>query len=244
MSSFFLKINFSDYFNLSNKNVIFDIKKINKICNHKNYTIYPEVLNSKMNDILNGTITFNYSGEEGIFCYNGIKLTLPEDNRKENIIIYNECFTGSGYKIFKELIFQPNIKEICIKRYNILKKPYLCIQIRNTDYKCDYISYFNTHEQEIRLFKEIYIATDDKKTLDFYREKGLSIQNFTTFSTNDKTWNLHQSNIDPYIKFIDLFSDIYIAGMSDKLMSNSCGGFINLLRELNNNKISLKKQLL
>ena len=39
-------------------------------------------------DILNSTITFNYSGEEGIFCYNGIKLTLPEDNRKENIIIY------------------------------------------------------------------------------------------------------------------------------------------------------------
>jgi hypothetical protein len=238
------KINFSDYFNLANKNVIFDINKINEICNNKNYTIYPEALNSKMNDILNSTITFNYSGEEGIFCYNGIKLTLPEDNRKENIIIYNECCGGNGYSLFKELIFQPHIKEICLKRYNILQKPYLCIHIRNTDYKCDYVSYFNEHEHEIRLYKEIYIATDDKKTLDFYREKGLSIQNFTTFSINDKCWNLHQSNVNPYNKFIDLFSDIYIAGMSDKLMSNSRGGFINLLRDINKNKINLKKQIL
>lgn len=237
------KINFSDYFNLTNKNVIFDMNKINEICNNKNYTIYPEALNSKMNEVLNSTITFNYSGKEGIFCYNGINLTLPEDNREENIIIYNECLGGNGYTIFKELVFKPHMKEICLKRYNKLQKPYLCIQIRNTDYKCDYISYFNTHENEIRLYKEIYIATDDKKVVDFYREKGLSIQNFTTFSTNDKFLNLHQSNVNPYNKFIDLFSDIYIAGMSDKLMSNSRGGFINLLRDINNNKNNLKKQI-
>jgi hypothetical protein len=237
------KVNFSKYFNLSRNNVIFDTEKIMEICNNTNNTIYPEILNGKMKDILNGTIQFHYSNANEFFSYNEIELGLPQENRSEDIIIHSQSKGGNAYVLFKELIFCPDVKSICNERYNKLKKPYLCIQIRNTDYKCDYISYFNNHENEIRAFQEIYIATDDTKVIDFYKDKGLSIQNFTTFP-KDNYFNLHFSNLDPHTKFIDLFCDIYIAGMSDKLMSNSKGGFIRLLRKLNENKNELYNQFI
>jgi hypothetical protein len=238
------KINFVDYFNLSKHNIIIDTEKIKAICNNTNYTIYPEALKNKINDVLNNKIIFTYTTDSGLFAYNGIKLLLPIENRQESIIVHSKCGGGSGYKLFKELVFNTNVKKICKERYNRLKKPYLCIQIRNTDYKCDYISYFKRYASEIRLFKEIYISTDDKKALEFYRNKGLTIQNFNTFPENAEYGNLHGSNVDSHIKFIDMLCDIYIIGMSDKLMSNSKGGFIKLVRDINNNKKKLTTQFL
>ena len=91
------------------------------------------------------------------------------------------------------------------------------------------------HENEIRSFKEIYIATDDKKSIDFYREKGLQVKNFTTFP-HTNYYNLHYSNIDPHTKFIDMICDIFILGFSHTLMSNSSGGFIKLVTSININK--------
>jgi hypothetical protein len=73
-------------------------------------------------------------------------------------------------------------------------------------------------------------------TLDFYRKNGLNVKNFTTFPKN-KYKNLHYLVIDSEIKFVDVFSDIFIIGMADKLMSNSKGGFINLVRFINRNKL-------
>lgn len=164
--------------------------------------------------------------------------------RPETIIVHSACGGGHGYVLFKELLFSINVKNICKERYNRLTKPYLCIQIRNTDYKCDYISYFEENKSTIYSFKEIYIATDDKKALEFYRNEGLTIQNFTTFPENAEYGNLHGSNVDAHIKFIDMLCDIYISGMSDKLLSNSNGGFINLIRDINVAKRGLITQFL
>ena len=234
------EVNFADYFSMSNENIIFDTNKINDICSNNNNTIYPDIFNGIMMNVLNGPVLnsefeFTYTPETN-YTYKGVRLGLPENNRPENIIIFSECHGGWGYPLFKQLIFHPNIKDICKERYNRLEKPYLCIQIRNTDYKCDYISYFYNNENEIRSFKNIYIATDDKKALEFYKEKDIFVQNFVTFPKEDSYQSLHVSSIDPNTRFIDLLCDIYIIGMSDKIMSNSIGRFIDLVREINNNK--------
>jgi len=234
------EVNFSDYFNMSNENIIFDTNKINDICSNNNNTIYPDIFNGIMMNVLNGPVLnseFEFTYTPGTnYTYKGVILGLPENNRPENIIVYSECGGGWGYPLFKELIFHPNIKDICKERYNRLEKPYLCIQIRNTDYKCDYISYFYDNENEIRSFKNIYIATDDKKALEFYKEKGLFVHNFVTFPKEDNYQSLHVSSVDPNTRFIDLLCDIYIIGMADKIMSNSGGCFISLVRDINNNK--------
>jgi len=235
-------INFFQYFKCPQHYIIFDTEKIKYICSNKKLKIFPKELNGKMNDILNGKIDFLYTKCRGLYSYNGKKLFLPNKKISEDIIIHGKCGGGNGYNFFKELKFQPNIKDVCKERYNRLTKPYLCIQIRNTDYKCDYCSYFKKYEKKIRSFKEIYISTDDKKAIDFYRDNGLDVKNFTTFPDDTVYNNLHESNIDSNVKFIDLLCDIYIISMSEKLLSNSNGGFIQLVRNIKNHKKNFKKQ--
>jgi hypothetical protein len=231
------KINFSEYFNIcEDKNIIFDIDKIKNICITPSYKIYPNEFQDKMEEIFNENILFTYISNSNYY-YEDIQLILPKDHITENIIIHSACCGNGGrnvigYILFKELVFHKNVIDICKERYDTLNKPYLCIYIRNTDYKCDYINFFMEHENEIRSFKEIYIATDDKKSIDFYREKGLQVKNFTTFPDTNY-YNLHYSNIDPHTKFIDMICDIFISGFSHTLMSNSSGGFIKLVRSIN-----------
>ena len=45
-----------------------------------------------------------------------------------------------------------------------------------------------------------------------------------------------------HIKIKDLISDLYIMAMSDMLLSNSKGGFINFARECFNNKDFIKNK--
>ena len=228
------QVNFIDYFVIKNENIIFDMNQIKKICLNKEYKIYPNELQDKMYDILEKKINFNFSNNYKNYVYENILLDLPKNNVSADIIIIS--FSGDcniGFKMFKELIFHKNIIDIVWERYERLNKPYLCIQIRNTDYKCEYEKFFNENENEIRSYKEIYLATDDINCLDFYRKKGIPIINFTNFPSTNTYRNLHYSDISPNIKFIDLLCDIFIAGLSDKLMSNSKGGFIQLLRYIN-----------
>jgi hypothetical protein len=161
-----------------------------------------------------------------------------EDNNYNLIIIVTEGDAGYGYKIFKMLTFKPIVINECIKRYQLIKNHYLSIHIRNTDYKCDYKKNYEDNICLIKSFKEIYLATDDKQALNFYKANKLPIFNFTTFPDN-YYYNLHDSHIDSNIKFIDLFCDIYIVSLSKALLSNSKGGFVGLLRNCFDDKITI-----
>jgi len=232
------KINFSDYFDMvSNDNIIFDTEIIKKICSNTSYSIYPNELQDKMNDILENNIIFNYGRNTTEFCYNNnyIIFELFDKEISEDIIIFRCCGGANGYILLKQLTFKKNILDICKERYNRLNKPYLGIQIRNTDRKCDYIQFFIDNEMLIKSYTEIYISTDDINALQFFREKDLEIKNFTSFPTH-KFKSLHHSNIDPHTKFIDMISDIYIMSLSDKLISPSEGGFIRLIKDVMKNK--------
>lgn len=227
-------VNFSDYFEFSNHNIICDTYEIIKICNNVN-SIYPDVLKHKMTDILNGECFFSFSLPEYTCVYNGAMLDLPEMQREEKIIVYARCgHAFDGYKMFRQLNISTNIKNVCKLRYSLLKKPYLSIHVRNTDYKCDYQSLYYNNIDLIHSYKDIFLATDDKNVIGFFKSKGLPIQNFTTFPKNHYH-NLHNSNISSNTKTVDLFCDIYMIAMSEKLISNSTGGFTNLVRCCKNN---------
>jgi len=230
------KINFSDYFDMvSNENIICDTEIIKKICSNTSYSIYPSELQDKMNDILENNIIFSYGINKTPWHYNDIKLELFNKEVSEDIIIFSCSGSGDGYTLFKQLTFKKSILDICNERYNRLNKPYLGIQIRNTDYTCDYIQFFIDNEILIKSYSEIYMATDDVNVLEFFREKGLQIKNFTTFPRQEFK-SLHYSNIHPHTKFIDMISDIYIMSLSDKLISPSKGGFIRLIKDVMRNQ--------
>ena len=147
------------------------------------------------------------------------KLELVDNDA--DVIIYS-CGGGDSLPMFHH-----NLLTIMKKRQRYLTPPYLCIHIRNTDYTCDYQKYFYKHEKNIRSFKEVR----DVSTLHFYKQNGIHVKNFTTFPSKSYE-SLHTSAIDPHTKMIDLFCDIYIAGLSHTLLSNSDGGFILLLRSI------------
>lgn len=228
-------INFSDYFEFSNHNIICDTNEVIKICNNMSYSVYPEILKHKMHEILHGKRCFSFSLPEYTCIYNGVQLDLPQMHRDEKIIVYARCgYANDGYKMFRQLNISTNIKNVCKRRYNLLKKPYLSIHVRNTDYKCDYESLYYNNKDLIHSYKDIYLATDDRKVIDFLRSKGLPIQNFTTFP-HGNYYNLHNSEVSSNTKMVDLFCDIYMIAMSEQLLSNSMGGFINLVRSCKNN---------
>jgi hypothetical protein len=80
----------------------------------------------------------------------------------------------------------------------------------------------------IKSYNEIYLATDDVNTLTFLKDKGLPVKNFTTFP-DEIFINLHNSKIDPGVKFTDMVSDMFILSLSQTLISPSAGGFARLI---------------
>jgi hypothetical protein len=232
----YYNINLSDYLILNHKNVIYDSNIILDIINQPR-TIYPYELHDKIIDIFNNKIIFEYVDNKN-FTYNNKSLDFPSVDINANLVIVARCGGGNGYELFRNLKFKPVILDECNRRYNLLKKPYLGIQIRNTDYKCDYQKFY---KENISLFDNIFIATDDIQALNFYKATGLSIHNFTTFPDNHYH-SLHSSTINSDIKFIDVICDIYIMALSEKILSNSQGGFIKLVSDCFNNKDKIIEQ--
>lgn len=97
------------------------------------------------------------------------------------------------------------------------------------------------HKDIIHSCPEIYLATDDKDVITFYKTQGLQIKNFVTFpDTPNKP--LHMSKVDANIKFTDMLCDLYLISMSETIMSNSRGMFIRLARQCWNDKHNFCKQ--
>ena len=235
------QINFSDYFKLPQKNIIYDINEIRNICKD-NYKIYPTFLNNKLKEIMSGSLEFKFRPDG--FTYNNQSIKLPRERREEEIIFYTSCGGGEGFRMFKKLIFKQNIIQYCKDNYNQIQKPYLCIQVRNTDIKCQYKKMYESQKALINNYKSIYVATDDEAALVFFKSKGLNIINFTTFGLV-KSRNLHvNSSINPDKKIMDLLSDIYIITMSDKFLSNSVGGFIDLVRDCRRNRDFISRKFI
>jgi hypothetical protein len=88
----------------------------------------------------------------------------------------------------------------------------------------------------IHSYKQVYIATDYRESLDYFKEKGVNVYNFTTFqSTSDE--ELHSTtSVSGDTKIKDLFMDMYMIIMAEQFISNSNGSFIGLCRFLRDNK--------
>ena len=233
------QINWSDYFTfqMTNITIISDIFKIKELL-HDGLTVYPPCLTGKLSIMLNVKL---FRGTENNYCYvsdkESVVLQLPKQS-SEDVIIY--CAWGSGRKgfdLFKTLILSNTVKTHCNNKFALLSKPYLGIQIRNTDYKCDYVGLYEENKDLIHSYKTIYIATDCKEAIDFFKTICINstIFNFTTFP--DKiTSNLHTaSRVNGDTKMKDLLCDIYMITMCDKFITNSKGGFVHLLKQCHNN---------
>jgi hypothetical protein len=232
-------VNFADYFDIVEDDIIYDEKRITEICNTID-TVYPTPLKGRLHDLISGTLPITYI-KGGRWKYFGGVFELPSSEREEQLIVYARCGGGKGYVLFKHLRFSSEIKKECMRRYDQLEKPYIAFHIRNTDRECDYAALYRANQEKIKSFKEIYIATDDRGALEFFRDEGVEVKNFTEFPAI-KYGSLHLATVNPHTKMMDLLCDLYITAMSSKLLSNSKGGFINLIRTCHANRAAVEEQ--
>ncbi len=236
------KIDFTKYFTFptydNRLKLIGDHQVIKEICEGYNIaSTYPSLLQNNLIDIVNGNMepTWNYNVHNFTIVGSDTLLLLPKEPRPETVIICVFCGGGNVYSLFKELKISPEIKEACKERYEKLTKPYISLQIRNTDYQCNHEQLYQENKELIHSFPSLYIATDDVKALQFYKSiEDLNVCNFTSFPETPY-FNLHYSSISPEKKITDLICDIYMIARSNTLLTCSLGGFIGLIQSCREN---------
>lgn len=217
---------FEEFFYFENHNFIYKQDEINEILKKKP-VFFPSFITYENYYI----IKFKYKKNNNcIFTFNDINVSFDINKKySEDILVVASCGGGYPISIFKNIRFKDNIKKYIKEKYNLVPKKYESIQVRNTDYICNYQDLIN----KINLNNNIYIATDSVEVINFFKKITNKIYNFTKFS---KILNspLHSdlSKLDNKIVLRDLFTDIFFLIMSDKIYSNSKGGFINLIRGL------------
>lgn len=219
------------YFSDSEVKLICDSSAIKKIVDDNKYSINQ---GSNINNYGRSFLTFqSFSGYDHNF--------KNEKDYKETILVHRGCGKGYPKTIINLLQFNDVIKDEFKTRFDKLEKPYLCIYVRNTDRQSNFKELYETHKDVIKQYKSIYIATDNKNVLTFFKTKCLC-QNFTTFGKCVRP--LHTDNsVNKNTKVIDLICDMLIIGLSEKLITNSGGGFTRLVNYLNDNKHIINEKL-
>ena len=222
-------IDLGDYFDLEDLGIVYDTAQINTHLMNK--TVYQFDMDLK--DIVDGKIIFTWGRDA--YTYKDILYTLPEEVVEEDVILYVPGGSGRGFDMFKHFRWKDSLKELCRTKRGHLPEHYLCIQVRCTDYQCDYPKLYEENQTLIHSYPAIYLATDNKEVVQYFRSKGLIVYCFTTFPQKMGR-NLHRSTVEPHTRFCDVLVDLWMATHSDQILSNSKGGFIRLLRDCFANK--------
>lgn len=224
-------INFCNYFDISDPNIIFDSVRINEICSNADLTVIPGYFRSMLPSCL----------KQGGPFYDTYINKSPPVNPDEDITVH--CFSGGGegYKMFKELIIKDNLKTYCKDKFKLLPEKYLCIQVRDTDRKCDYKKLYEDNRKYIDSYDTIYIATDNKHVYDFFKSVHNNALNYCVFPESLTKRSLHATPQNPDVKIKSMMCDLYIAAMSNHIISTSHGGFIMLLHACFENKQHITK---
>jgi hypothetical protein len=194
----------------------FDNISINKL------NFYPKGIKNDFKKIINNN--FNIKSNQYDLRFNNKELD-------HDVIICAESGGGDSFPFFYKYITINNIiKKYVIEKAKLIKKPYIAIQIRNTDIITDYKSIYLKNKELIHKYDYVYIATDNKNVIQYFKHKNLNVKNFTEFP-KEKHKNLHTSNISCETKFKNLFTDMYIILNAEKAILESNGGFSDLLKE-------------
>jgi len=250
-------MNFHDYFYFNEKcevNIISDNDTIDRILLKNKNSLNPAYLKDYILDFKFCYVKNKLDQKIG-FKWVYDKLNRPLNlnfncDYRENVITYVNCArnTNANYKtdynIFEMLEFKNNLLADFYSKYTKLPDNYFAIQIRNSDRNCDYEKLINENIDKIKENNSVFIATDDKFCLELFNKKNLSYKCFTYFPENIKaneSYALYKYDTDRKIK--DTISDLLILMLSDEILSNSGGSYINLARKYHRNELIYKKTL-
>lgn len=239
--------NFSDIFEfIDPTNIIYNNDDIIKIISNDKLTIFPKFLPINYYDYRIYSIKINTKNIP-IIEYNKNKVTIEDVPLNvmydEDVIIYP--FNDGGIKshdLIKLLILREKYTNDIIEKYNKIPKPYVSIHIRNTDFKCDYKSFYEQNKEKINE-SNIFLATDSIDVLNYFKSLNLKIFTFTKLPDNNIPY--HFSNIDNSEKILNSISDLFLLGLGNDFLVplDKKGGYTRLAFFLYQNKDILLKIL-
>jgi hypothetical protein len=236
-NSFFAN-SFDKYFTFNKTDeitVIYNSDEIYKLISENDFSVYPHCLK---NNLLNYTIEYkdNNMYIVGTDILSNIDLKVIYD---EDIILYN-IFGGGNvpHYVLQNLTFNKNVIDEIIIRYNKITTSYVGIHIRNTDYTTDYRGFYEQHKATLEN-NPIFLATDSKEVLDFFKSKNIKLYTFVK-EFNDNNLPIHDPlNIknDKDTIIIDLLCDLILLSLADTLIiPETHYGFSRLAHILFDNK--------
>jgi len=158
-------------------------------------------------------------------------LIFKQEKVNEDVIVCCEAGGGNSFDFFyKNISIKNKIKEYIKEKAKLINVPYIAIHIRNTDIVTDYKKIYLNNKNLIHKYSLVYVATDNKNVISYFKNKNLNVKNFTQFPKL-KHKNLHSSSLSCETKFKNLFTDMYIILNADKVILQSNGGFSDLLKE-------------
>ena len=162
----------------------------------------------------------------------------------ERVLIYSHYGGGSSIKEFFSICsLTPLVFSAYKSAREKLPASYLSVHIRNTDYKSDIATFLKKHT-ELLTGKPVFLATDDKKTIDLFKKK------FNVYSFSDIPYNNEKSLHEDYIRTgseirkynIDTIVDLLLlASGSELYYSYAESAFTQAAIELHEDPILLKR---
>ena len=231
-----MRYNFVDYFNFKDTNfsIISDSNIIANLFKKQNVTVI-NGLNNYLTDNYSMTFIGKESDGANILCDKESKIPLKFDFNKdydEDVLLHFQGGGGDkGSLLFEHIILNKNLQQHISNKITELPNDYVSLYVRNTDKKSDYEKLLNDNIKIIEN-ENVYLATDSKVVLDYFKNTELKIFNFTTFP-NENSINLHNSNLDTKTKIYDALTDLYLIANSKRIITNSSSGYLKLVRELN-----------
>lgn len=150
---------------------------------------------------------------------------------KDVKIDYKGCYIMKNFKPkYDKLKLKSYMKKIIFDKVDILNKNYISAHIRRTDHiqLAKRKNVYTTDEHFIDFLdksdKNIYIATDNKKTYNKFKEKYQERIKFEYHQTNDKS--LRQTSLQ------DAIIDIYMCVYSDDFKGSGWSSFSDLIESL------------
>lgn len=234
----FINAPFEDIFTFSDSDVIGDEQQIRNVLSDASLSVCPKELKCNFyncdrpyRDNNNDIAVKIKSGTDtvGIARVSGYLNSV----RTEDIII--DCTDGGGklsFKILCMLTLHKSIIDYIVDKYNMIKKPYVSIHIRNTDYKMDYVSFYNNNKNNM-IGKNIFLATDSTDVKTYFLAQDILFFNFAHLNNNNKP--LHNVN-NPHAT-IDTMCDLILLALGDEfILPPKRHGFTNLAYYLFQNK--------
>ena len=240
-----------DFINLSDIKIISSTNKI-KYDYFNKLLVIPSVL---FGNIDNMKISWNKDIQKLCAKDTNIPITFDFDlDYDELLLVHRQDGGGNGHRnLLKHLRFSKEISQ----EININLKHFPCdysaIHVRNTDYKSDYLNYF----QSIKISldgKNIFIASDDEKVIEFSKYFFDRSKIFTLHrkkNLNGKPLHLRENystQVERLAAVTEALIDLILLANSDKLFyplisKGFHSGFSRIAQHLNNNKILLKQLL-